>query len=111
MVAEAEQLALGLLVTPAGVLPCHLLNRRADQVEGLPLRRGGVGDFLDLVVTDGDALAGEGGQVIEQAAEAGAKRQDDDLYSPLHDARCFGDFTSMSSASAFLWLQESNCCL
>jgi hypothetical protein len=41
-----------------------------EQIEGLPLRGGGEGDLVDLVAADGDGLAGEGGQVIEQVAEA-----------------------------------------
>jgi hypothetical protein len=32
--------------------------------------RGGERELVDLVAADGDGLAGEGGQVIEQVAEA-----------------------------------------
>ena len=33
----------------------------------------GVGDLVDLMAADGDGLAGEGGQVIEQVAEAAGR--------------------------------------
>ena len=47
-------------------------DRGADEGEGAALVVGGVGEHgdLDVGVVEADLVAGEGGQVIEQAAEA-----------------------------------------
>jgi len=47
-------------------------DRGTDQVEGLPLGAGGLGEHLDLGAgaAEADLVAGQRGQVAEQAAEA-----------------------------------------
>ena len=47
-------------------------DRGTDQVEGLPLLAGGLGEHRDLGAgaAEADLVAGQGGQVLQQAAEA-----------------------------------------
>ena len=44
-----------------------------DQVEGSVLGGGGCGDFVEGRCVEGDGVAGQGGQVVKQAAEAVAR--------------------------------------
>src|SRR5207253_10805608 len=58
---------------PGGFCWCLLQGERdggAEQGEGLPLHGGGGDDLVDLLAADGDGVAGEGGQVVDQVAEA-----------------------------------------
>ena len=45
-------------------------DRGADQVEGAPLVWGGGGELVYRLAGDADGVAGQGGQVVDQAAEA-----------------------------------------
>ena len=47
-------------------------DRRADEVEGVPLGAGGLGQYRYLGAGAGepDLVAGQGGQVLQQIAEA-----------------------------------------
>ena len=44
--------------------------RGAEEVEGAPLVWGWGGELVDGLAGDADGVAGQGGQVVEQAAEA-----------------------------------------
>lgn len=41
-----------------------------EELEGAVLGGGGKGDLVEGAVAEGDGVAGQGGQVVEQAAEA-----------------------------------------